>query len=141
MNIKRVKKGQSLVESVVTLGVVILLVTGLVVGTTSALKYAQSSRARSIATQYAAEGLELARRERDSGWGAFARAGTFCVGSSGTISSEPCDALDAVYSRTLTYTLDNADDPQMVTVVSSVTWVEGAENKILSLQTTLTNWK
>lgn len=138
---KRIKKGQSLVESVVTLGVVILLVTGLVVGTTSALKYAQSSRTRNAATQYASEGLELARRERDNGWGVFARAGTFCVGSSGAIPTEPCDMLENTYSRTLTYTLDNADDPQTVVVISSVSWVEGAENKMISLQTTLTNWK
>ncbi|MFZ2024958.1 MAG: hypothetical protein WAV51_01570 [Microgenomates group bacterium] len=138
---KRGRKGQSLVESVVTLGVVILLVTGLVVGTTSSLKYAQSSRTRSVVTQYASEGLELARKERDSGWGAFARAGIFCVGSSGAIPTEPCEVLENKYSRVLTYTLDNDVDPQIVTVVSSVTWIEGDGEKMISLQTTLTNWK
>lgn len=131
--------GQSLVESVVTLGVVILLVTGLVVGTTSALKYAQSSRARSTATQYAAEGLELARKERDSGWSSFARNGSFCVDTSGVIPSDPCVALENKYSRTVTYIYD--DIAESVIVTSVVSWAEGEETKEISLQTTLTNWK
>ncbi len=134
-------RGQSLVESVVTLGVVILLVTGLVVGTTSSLKYAQSSKSRSVATQYAAEGLELARKERDAGWVAFARDGNFCVGATGEIPTEPCTLIDGKYTRTLTYTCDNVLDPQSVIVVSTVTWIEGGTTKTIVVQTTLTNWK
>jgi len=134
-------RGQSLVESVVTLGVVILLVTGLVVGTTSSLKYAQSSRARSAATQYASEGLELARKERDAGWVAFARDGSFCVGAAGLIPTEPCTLIDGKYTRMLTYTSDNVLDPQSVVVISAVSWIEGGETKTITVQTTLTNWK
>ena len=136
---KRIVSGQSLVESVVTLGVVILLVTGLVVGTTSALKYAQSSRARSTATHYASEGLELARRDRDSGWSSFARSGTFCVDATGNIPSESCVALENKYSRTVTYMYD--ETAQSVIVTSVVSWAEGDEVKEIALQTTLTNWK
>lgn len=136
---KRIVSGQSLVESVVTLGVVILLVTGLVVGTTSALKYAQSSRARSTATQYASEGLELARKERDSGWSSFARNGSFCVDATGIISSDPCEALEDKYSRTVTYIYNEI--VQSVIVTSVVSWAEGDGTKEISLQTTFTNWK
>ena len=136
---KRIVSGQSLVESVVTLGVVILLVTGLVVGTTSALKYAQSSRARSTATQYASEGLEFARRERDRGWSSFARDGSFCVDATGSIPSDPCALLENKYSRTVTYVYDEVVDS--VTITSTVSWAEGAEIKEIPLQTTLTNWK
>jgi len=135
----RTVRGQSLVESVVTLGVVILLVTGLVIGTTASLKYAQSSRSRSTATQYASEGLELARKERDRGWTAFARSGTFCVGTSGNIPTEPCDVIDNTYSRSLEYTYN--DTTKSVIVVSKVSWIEGNETRIISLQTTFTNWK
>lgn len=136
---KQIPSGQSLVESVVTLGVVVLLVTGLVIGTTSALKYAQSSRARSTATQYAAEGLELARHERDAGWSAFARSGVFCVGPTGVIPTEPCAVLDSQYTRTLTYTYDAITTT--VVVESEVSWIEGGEKKVITLQTTFTNWK
>lgn len=139
MHRQKIISGQSLVESVVTLGVVILLVTGLVVGTTSALKYAQSSRARSTATQYASEGLELARRERDSSWSTFARSGSFCVDATGGIPSDPCALLENKYSRTVSY--DYNDIAESVTVTSVVSWSEGAEIKEISLQTTLTNWK
>ncbi len=136
---KRIIAGQSLVESVVTLGVVILLVTGLVVGTTSALKYAQSSRARSTATQYASEGLEFARRERDRSWTSFARNGNFCVDATGSIPSDPCALLDNKYSREITYDYDETSESVVITSV--VSWAEGAEIKEISLQTTLTNWK
>lgn len=136
---KRMRKGQSLVESVVTLGVVMLLVTGLVVGTTASLKYAQSSRARSSATQYASEGLELARKERDAGWSAFARSGVFCVGPSGAIPTDPCEMLANQFTRMLTYTYDAI--AQSVVVESAVTWIEGDARKDITLQTTLMNWK
>ena len=136
---KKTFKGQSLVESVVTLGVVVLLVTGLIVGTTSSLKYAQSSRSRNVATQYASEGLELARKERDNGWIAFARSGIFCVGPNGTIPTEPCVLLDGQYTRTLTYTYDAVAGA--VVVQAEVAWIEGGTKKTITLQTTLTNWK
>ena len=59
-------RGASLIESVVTLGVVILLITGLVVSMTSSLQSAQASKSRSLAVQYAQEALEIVRQERDS---------------------------------------------------------------------------
>lgn len=135
--------GQSLVESVITLGVVILLVTGLVIGTTSALSYAQDSRTRSVATQYASEGLEIARRERDAGWTAFARSGTFCVDASAAIPSDPCQLIAGRFTRTLTYVPDTTTtEVHQVVVTSVVSWIDrDAETKSLSLQTTFTNWK
>ncbi len=139
MKHKRHYCGQSLVESVVTLGVVILLVTGLIVGTTSSLRYAENSRTRTRATQYAQEGIELARKERDAGWAVFARTGTFCVGRAGTIPTDPCDVLDGRFTRMLTYTYDVSN--QSVIVQSAVRWIEGGIEKNITLQTTLTNWK
>lgn len=131
--------GQSLVESVVTLGVVVLLVTGLIVGTTSSLRFAENSRTRTYATQYAQEGLELARKERDAGWAAFARNGEFCVGQSGLIPTDPCEMINNRYTRTLTYTYSALN--QSVIVSSKVSWIESGVDKNITLQTTLTNWK
>ena len=129
--------GQSLVESVVTLGVVLLLVTGIVVGTTSSLRYAENSKARSTATQYAQEGLELARNERDAGWSAFAHSGTFCTVPLG--SPPPCSPMDSRFTRTLIYTYDALK--KQVAVQSVVSWIEGGVTKTTTLQTTLTDWK
>ncbi|MFH0749860.1 MAG: hypothetical protein V1917_03025 [Candidatus Gottesmanbacteria bacterium] len=131
--------GQSLVESVVTLGVVVLLVTGLIVGTTSSLRYAENSRSRSRATQYAQEGIELARKERDAGWIAFARTGMFCVDRSGAIPSDPCELIDNRFTRELRYEYDVGN--MNVNVQSSVSWIEGGATKNITLQTTLTDWK
>lgn len=143
LNRKKIYVGQSLVESVITLGVVILLVTGLVIGTTSALSYAQDSRMRSLATQYAAEGLEIARRERDAGWTAFARSGSFCVDETALIPSEPCQLIGGRFTRMLTYTPDTSTtEVHQVIVTSVVYWVDrNAETKSISLQTTFTDWK
>ena len=65
-------RGISLIEAVVTLGVVMLLISGLVVGMTSSLQNAQASKARGVAVQSAQAALEIIREERDSNWTTFA---------------------------------------------------------------------
>ncbi len=139
MTRQMVYHGQSLVESVVTLGVVVLLVTGLIVGTTASLRYAETSRLRTYATQYAQEGLELARKERDAGWAVFARSGTFCADAAGVILPNSCAQIDNRYTRLLTYSYDVGT--QSVVVISTVSWIESGIQKEVILQTTLTNWK
>jgi Tfp pilus assembly protein PilV len=83
--LKKTNCGQSLVEVVVAFGVVILMVTGLIIGTTYSLKANQNSRARSIATKLVQQGLEFARKDRESSWYAFkdltSTSATFCVGN------------------------------------------------------------
>jgi type II secretory pathway pseudopilin PulG len=83
-------KGQSLVEALIAVAVVIILITGIVAGTTSSLRASAYARARSEATKLVQQGMEIARNDRDQGWSDFADldldpvAGTrtyYCVGS------------------------------------------------------------
>jgi Tfp pilus assembly protein PilV len=140
-------RGQSLVEAVVTLGVVVLLVTGLIVGTTSSLRYAENSRTRNLATQYAQEGLELARQKRDDGWSTFIKlSGMRCVkiddqGVTVIADIGTCPETDGRFTRTISFTPDSQVEKEItqMIVVSSVSWSASAIP--IALQTTLTNWK
>jgi type II secretory pathway pseudopilin PulG len=89
--INRLLTGQSLVEVVVALGVVILLVSGLIIGTTAVTRANQINRARSLATKYVQEAIEIVRHDRDNDWTSFSTlaqtAGTsytYCLGQSET---------------------------------------------------------
>ena len=130
-------RGVSLIETVVTLGVVVLLIMGLVVGMTSSLKNAQASKDRSLAVQSAQQALEIVRQQRDSNWTTFVQKGTtggteYCMGDDGVLTST------GSCSRKVTFTL--IDSGQM-NVAVSVSWIEGSVTKNVSLQTTYTNWK
>ena len=62
------ERGQSLAEVTIAVSVVILIITGLIVGTTASLKTSQFNRSRSIAVKYAQEAMERARKLPDAGW-------------------------------------------------------------------------
>lgn len=145
----KVVRGVSLIETVVTLGVVMLLITGLVVGMTSSLQNAQASKARSLAIQYAQEALEIVRQERDSNWATFALRDTtgirtdYCMGSSGQLSTViggSCPPFTGTFSRIVTFT-KNLIDPGQMDVTVSVSWIEGSTTKNVTLKTKYTDWK
>ncbi len=144
----RNSSGQSVVEAVVVIGIVILLVTGLIAGTTSSLKATQSSRARSKAVKYAQEGLELARTLRDQGWATFeAKVGTWCIGQdnvwpvtpSASCASNITDQENNVFTRGVTITPDAPN--QRVVVVADVSWIEGSQTRTTQLKTYFTRWR
>jgi Tfp pilus assembly protein PilV len=62
---KTMKKGQSLVEAIVALGISLIIITGLVVLAIGAVRTATLTRNRSLAVQYAQEGIEALRSIRD----------------------------------------------------------------------------
>ncbi len=134
-------RGISLIEAVVTLGVVMLLISGLVVGMTSSLQNAQASKARGVAVQSAQAALEIIREERDSNWTTFASrdvtgTGTnYCMDGTGqlTVVNESC-------LRIVTFT-KNLIDPGQMDVVVTVSWVEGNTIKNVTLKTKYTQWK
>lgn len=138
-------KGQTIVEAIVVISVVVLLVTGLIAGTTTSLKSAQSGRTRGQATKFAEEGLEYARSLRDQGWSAFqAYSGVYCYGSDRVLSPSAgggcttnITTLDSTYIRSLTFTWDGTK----MTVISKVAFPVSGVNTDVSLTTYLTNWK
>lgn len=140
------KHGQSLVEVIVAVGMVIVLITGLIIGTTTSVSRAASSSSRSLAVKYAQEGMELARQLRDNGWITFVQYnGTYCVAKDNVIPaadspSDSCTAnIDAVYTRSVKFTLSG--DQTMMTVDVTVSWYEGTQTRNISLQSYLSQWK
>lgn len=139
------QKGQTLIEAIVVIGMVVLLVTGLVAGTTTSLKSAQTGRSRTQAVSLAEEGIELARTLRDTQWSTFqAYSGYYCLSSNHVFSPNGSDVcpLDIVtpqgsFGRSVQFLWQ---DPTMVVTVR-VTYVEGGSTRTTTLVTYLTQWR
>ena len=144
-------RGQMLIESVVATLLVVLLVTGLISGTTASLRAGQSGRNRSQANKFAQEGIEMARTLRNSGWVPFfsrsvAAPGVrlWCLPKDNAWPGSPasgivdCDLnIDNFFGRSVSFSWD---DPRMV-VVSSVRWNEGSGSHQSELTTYFTQWR
>lgn len=142
----RKAQGQTLAEIVVVVGVVLLLVTGLVVGATASLKAARFSRTKSQAVRFAQEAVELARSLRDTSWISFASYGDvggklWCLDKTNVWTESTGDScqpnIDAVYTRSVKFTWI---DPNMKVEVV-VSWSDGTKTYKATLTTYLTQWR
>lgn len=135
--------GQSLIEVIVGVGVVLVLISGLVVGTTSSLKTSRLVIAKTEAGKYAQEGIELARGLRDLSWADFqAKTGSWCIDGSGnwTQTSVPCGInINNKYARQIDLVW-NALDERMEAKVT-VRWHEVDRDLETNLETYFTNWR
>jgi Tfp pilus assembly protein PilV len=135
--------GQSLVEMIVVIGMVVLLTTGIIAGTTASLSRTETSRVRSVALSHAQAGIELTRAMRDNGWAAFAAKGsrptTYCVGDFTTVAPCPVN-IDSKFTRSVTLELTTIGSPPTSTmkVTSQVVW---DPSNAVQLTTYLTQWK
>ncbi len=139
--------GQTLLELVLALGVIAVVLTGLVSAVTASLRYSQSSQLRSRGVKYAQEGLELARKLRDSSaWDtfqAYSGSGTmdWCLSESGVWTASTGDGCPIVsgstFWRTVTFTWT---DPLM-DVTSAVSWADRAAPSTVSFRTYFSQWK
>lgn len=142
------QKGQSLVEMIVVIGMVVLMTTGIVAGTTMSINRSTTSQTRTEALSFAQAGVELARSKRDEGWLAFAALGstpsTYCVGSNGNFGSPQVSCTTAnigVYTRSITLTLQTVNATQVMKVVSLVAWEDQSPSHKVQLITYLTQWR
>lgn len=149
---KEYSNGQVLAEVIVTIGVIVLLVTGLIVGATGTLKANQYSSRRNLAVKYAQESIETVRTIRDNSWETFQTYGdamgkSWCLGKTGTWApmsgSCPYD-IDTYFSRNVTFTwhddpLITNDERMQVDVV--VSWTDGVKIYEVPLTTYLTQWR
>lgn len=139
--------GQAFVEVIVVVGLTIIIVSVLISSTVNGLKSSNFSSSKSLATTLAKEGIELARKERDASWYAFAgrQNQTWCVDKAGVWTVGPSCPVNIVNSDntrfTRTVTLNwNATSSQMQ-VVSKVTWQDGAELRESEITTLFTQWR
>ncbi len=121
------QKGQTLVEILAGLGLILIVVTALIGMGVIALKASSSARNRTAAAKLASEGMELARSVRDQG-----------------SLSDVVDDSDSVtvgsvtFTRTRTVTDVSADKKKIVVGVS---WPESSGTKSVSVTSYLTDWR
>lgn len=146
----RYTKGQSLVEMIVVVGMVVLLATGIVAGTTASLSRADTTNTRTQALSFAQAGIELARGARDTGWDAFALMGTpesiYCVGSDGLFGTPQTACatpnIDSTFIRAVTLSLTDLSGVETMQVTSTVTWGDTTnQSNAIELMTYFTQWR
>jgi Tfp pilus assembly protein PilV len=138
--------GQSLIEVLTALAVVLLVLVALIRATTISMRSGGVSKAQAQATGYAQEAIEWIRAERDKDWDEVStRVGTFCL------NLEPLDwpltagdcsdfGLAGRFKREATLTsVGGAGNQVEVKVV--VSWQEAGGEHQSVLTTYLTNWR
>lgn len=138
-------EGQTIVEAIVVIGVVVLLVTGLIAGTTTSLRTAQQGRSRSQALKYAEEALEFTRNVRDQRWDTLqGYDGWYCLGDALTltpIATDSCSTNIVTEDSAFTRTLNFAWNGTRMNVQVSVRYPDGASIKEVTLTTHYTQWR
>jgi len=143
---KKINCGQSMVEAVVAVGIVILLITGLVAATTSTLRFGQMSKARTQALQYAKEGLEIVRIIRDTSWDDIPQvSATHCLPKGQQVLGVlPCPMdIDLMFSRTVVFSEDGTTcvSPNCRKATVTVSWIESGQTRSVTLSSYITNWR
>ena len=155
------KKGFTLLEIIIAMGVIISVLTSALVLITLTVNSTKASRSRIIAISLSQEGLEIVRNIRDSNWLSNRRnIGNWRFGltpgdyraqynSSGLLnfSIMPLRLNNGFYQynegdNTPFYRkiiLEHIDDNQLK-IISEVTWNERGRNQIISAETRLYNW-
>lgn len=144
MKQKTCHAGQSLIETIVIVGVFLLLVSGIVVSVTTSLGLSSKSKVRSDAVNLTKEGQEFMRNERDKGWDSFSQlSGSYCLGQA--MSLERKSLIDCSYdlangyNRQIDLTYDGSNT--RMTVKVTVSWFDGPQKRSVSTTTFLTDWK
>lgn len=140
------RSGQSLVEAIVAIGITILVVTGLVILATGAVRSATLTKNRSLAVQYAQEGLEALRSVRDRSFAELPVGGEsypnrlVWTGSAWSTlpGKETITASNISYRRSFTSTLVSAGK---LKIAMKVAWADSAGAHTVDLTTYLTDWQ
>lgn len=138
-------KGQTIIEIIVVIGVVVLLATGLIAGATMTIKSAQFGKSKTLAVRYSQEALEKARSLREAGWETFLLYGSdlgkeWCLDKAGiwTEAITSCTAnIDNLYTRSVVFIWQ---DPGMKVDVTT-TWNDGTKTYTVTVGTILTQWQ
>lgn len=135
------EQGQTLVEFLLALGLVVLIVTSITIATISSVNNTNLSKTQNLATQYAQEGIEITRRLRDTNYATFSTlSGLYCLAKNcSTINKttgDPCGPsaqcnvnVDNFFIRQVRITPNAANCTSATSVATSVTavvkWTDG----------------
>lgn len=128
--------GQSLVEMLVAVTVVVIVVLGLVLATTVSLRNARFSKDQALASKYAQEWIEEARVLKETQPNVFFADTSLCNRSP--------TAVGGIFTRSRVCTLSTVpgdSTKKIMRVVVSVQWTDAKGTHKSELTTDLTNWK
>lgn len=140
------RQGQSLVEAIVAIGITVLVITGLMVLAVGAVRSATLTKNRSLAVQYAQEGLEALRSVRDRdfaevpvGGGTYPNRLVWTGSAWSTLpGKETITASNINYNRSFTSTLVSAGK---LKIAMTAAWTDSAGAHTVDLTTYLTDWQ
>lgn len=124
--------GQSLVEVMVAVAILVLVLTALVLGTTLAIRNANFAQNQARATKYTQEGIERVRAYRDQNdWDVFKAK---CLAKSISLGS-----IDPAFVRVIEECVEEAS--QKVRVTITVSWQEASRVHQSELTSYFTKWQ
>ena len=125
------QKGQTLVEVLAGLGLILIVVTALIGMGVVALKASTSARNRTVAAKLANEGMEIARSVRDQHDLDYVNS-TNLPGGSTTVGS---------VTFTRTWDISDVVVGEKKKIIVEVSWPESAGTKSVSVTSYLTDWR
>jgi Tfp pilus assembly protein PilV len=133
------RPGQSLVEAIVAIGITVLVITGLVVLAVGAVRSATLARNRSLAVQYAQEGMEALRSVRDRSFSELPTSGTNRVVWTGADWGVLAGS-ETIGSYVRSFTSEQISAGKLK-IALAVTWTDSAGDHAIDLTTYLTDWQ
>lgn len=132
-------RGQSLIEIVIAIGLLVLTLGAAASLLTHQLSSLNISRNTSRAINLAEEGLEASRMIRDRDWNLLSSGAHGLVFSNSAWSFQGTSDTTNGFSRTITITDLSATERQLT---STITWVDqGNRTRSISFNTTFSNWR
>jgi len=134
------ESGQSLVEMIVAIGVLVVVIVSLVSITTVSLQNASFSRDQSLATKYAQDGIAKIRSYRDQNtWPVFTADCETVLSSVALPSPFSFNPAPDCYVPGTTDNCSSAEEKCEVKVV--VSWADSKGTHNSEITTRLANWK
>ena len=134
------KSGQSLIEVLTALAVVLLVLVALIRATTMSMRSGSFSKAQAQASTYAQEAIEWIRAERDKNWNNLV-LGNYCMNELSWSSVGTCEyTLGNQFKREVSLA-NVGDEGNQVKVEVVVSWQESGGEHQSQLTTYLSNWR
>lgn len=143
--------GQSLVEVVVSMGIISMILVGLVSAITYSLANTQFARNKALATKYSQEAIEWYRSERDTlGWAAFksyAPTATCTIKNNyclNTFGWSPGTCIGVIIDDYYIFKRNSylqTESPDRIKVSVTTQWTQGRRTPTVVLSTYLTNYR
>ena len=141
------KKGQSLFEVVIAVGVIGIIIAGVVSLAASSIRNSTFTRNNSLATRYAQEAIEWMRGERDADWVIFrsyaeVAGNMYCLDTLSWADARSCNSGEYISGTILTRkVIFSSITPTAVSADVSVLWTDSQGTHQVATSTIFTDWR